>query len=319
MQLKKIFPILIGTLLLLWPALCLAAGGNLTLREGSSGQDAVEVVLSTQEDLTALQFGIYYDADNLELIHVRQGTALQGGLSVINDQEPGAVYFAWATANSVFPGEEAAVLTLSFARKGEGEAQVAFATDFTIEACDENSDIVPITVAVPGIQMPAAADGGEESSPPSQPTPAPQPRPSHGIQLEETELSIEQGQEQELDWEAQDPEAKIQWFSSNERVATVDETGRITAHAPGETTITAMSEDARYYAEAQVVVPEEKEPAGEQIQSEMETLVDPITVTSGTAQTDGLYVWIIILLCLLGLCFVGIWRQKRKKDMHKEK
>ena len=318
MRLKRMLSALIGAIMLLLPAVGHASGGNLVLREGSSGQDTVEIVLSTQEDLAALQFGISYDAEKLELIHVSQGTALQGGLSVINDQEPGAVYFAWATADSVSPGEEAAVLTLSFARKGEGEAQVAFSADFTIEACDENSDLVPITVAVPGIQMPEAT-GSEESNPTPQTTPASQPRPSHGIQLEETELSLEQGQDKDIAFEVQDPEAKIQWFSSNERVATVDENGRITAHAPGETIITAMSEDARYYAEAQVVVPGEKELAGEQIQSEMEILDDPITVTSGTAQTNGLHVWMIILLCLLGLCLVGIWWQKRKKGKHKEK
>ncbi|MFD0713199.1 PQQ-binding-like beta-propeller repeat protein [Paenibacillus sp. GCM10027626] len=79
----------------------------------------------------------------------------------------------------------------------------------------------------------------------------------NGVNLNKTVLKLEAGQSETLQATVAPGDASYQeiaWSSSNDRIAKVDVTGKVTGIAPGTATITATSEEGGYYKQCVVTV-----------------------------------------------------------------
>src|SRR5688572_21559977 len=103
----------------------------------------------------------------------------------------------------------------------------------------------PTTVAILAGALAAAACGGDS---PAGPTPSPGPRPVASVVIAPVQGAVAAGAVRQLlaTPRASDGTAltgrEVTWSSSNNEVAEVDATGRLTAHVSGTATITATSE-----------------------------------------------------------------------------
>lgn len=80
-----------------------------------------------------------------------------------------------------------------------------------------------------------------------------------GVSLDQTKLEIKEGQEARLVATISPIDAtnkNLTWSSSNEKVATVDGYGKVTARSAGTTTITVTTEDGKHTATSEVTVKE---------------------------------------------------------------
>ncbi len=98
-----------------------------------------------------------------------------------------------------------------------------------------------------------------------------------GVSLDESELTLIAGEDKTLTASVEPEDAtdqKVSWSSDNEAAATVDENGKVTAVAAGETTITVTTEDGGYTATCEVTVEEapEETVAVTGVSLELETL-----------------------------------------------
>lgn len=78
-----------------------------------------------------------------------------------------------------------------------------------------------------------------------------------GVTLSDKEFELEEGSNFRLGVQVLPTDAtnkNIHWSSSNDKVATIDEYGIVTAKSAGETTITATTEDGKYTATSKVIV-----------------------------------------------------------------
>lgn len=78
-----------------------------------------------------------------------------------------------------------------------------------------------------------------------------------GVSMDKTTLKLEKGESETLTATINPEDAtnkKVIWTSSKETVATVDATGKVTAVAPGEATITVTTKDGEYKATCTVIV-----------------------------------------------------------------
>lgn len=90
------------------------------------------------------------------------------------------------------------------------------------------------------------------------------------------------------------------WSSSNERVATVDQSGSVTAHAEGEAVIYAISEDGASVTETVVSVGSQQaaESPAPQTDAPVQTdaaQTDAAQVTVAETEDDGPSVWMWLL------------------------
>ncbi|MGG1657972.1 PQQ-binding-like beta-propeller repeat protein [Brevibacillus sp. NRS-1366] len=80
-----------------------------------------------------------------------------------------------------------------------------------------------------------------------------------GVSLNKTKLTLEVGQSETLKASVTPDDASIQdivWSSSANRIATVDDSGKVKGIAPGTATITASAEDGGYFKQCVVTVVE---------------------------------------------------------------
>ena len=81
--------------------------------------------------------------------------------------------------------------------------------------------------------------------------------PAEGVDLDHGKLKLKSGESQALVAEF-DPSdttnTKCYWFSNNEKVATVDESGKVTATGKGKTTVYVITDDGNYYSSCKVEV-----------------------------------------------------------------
>ena len=85
------------------------------------------------------------------------------------------------------------------------------------------------------------------------------------------------------------------WSSSNERVATVDQSGSVTAHAEGETVIYAISEDGTSVTETVVSVGSRRAAESPVPQTDAPVQTDAAQVTVAETEDDGPSVWMWLL------------------------
>ncbi|MFD0681642.1 MULTISPECIES: beta-alanine-activating enzyme beta-propeller domain-containing protein [unclassified Paenibacillus] len=78
-----------------------------------------------------------------------------------------------------------------------------------------------------------------------------------GVSINKTELALKVGQSETLQAAVTPDDATfkdIAWSSNDARIATVDNTGKVTGIAPGKTTITATAENGGYFKQCEVTV-----------------------------------------------------------------
>lgn len=135
-------------------------------------------------------------------------------------------------------------------------------------------------------------------TPVPEPTPTPTPKPPStisvtGISLNSTTATINQGETAQLTatiLPANATNKNVKWTSSDETIATVDATGKVTAIGQGTTTITATTVDGlkKVTATIEVVVPVTgitlNQTTGSLNLGETTTLVETITPTDATNQ-----------------------------------
>ena len=81
--------------------------------------------------------------------------------------------------------------------------------------------------------------------------------PAEGVDLNHGKMKLKPGSSQTLVAEF-DPSdttnTACYWFSNNEKVATVDESGKVTATGKGKTTVYVITDDGNYYSSCKVEV-----------------------------------------------------------------
>ena len=157
------------------------------------------------------------------------------------------------------------------------------------------------------------------------------PDETQSLTMQDEQITIAPGQTQKI--EVVEDKTNLFWSSSDERVATVDENGNVTAHESGTAIITASSEDGTAYASSTVTVntPAEIEkqqkvqntPAGEQEstqeqnQENKETPVPEAEAGSSTNSDEAksektkAAFW-PVLIALLAVCALSIFFINRK-------
>lgn len=168
---------------------------------------------------------------------------------------------------------------------------------------DDNTDesqVPTMQEETPALGNANGADSVQASTPtPGKPSPTPAAarldEESNGLTMTETSLFFSSGESQTLS--VQEDEPILAWSSSDERVATVDDNGTVTAHEEGTALITASNEDGTAYASCAVTVNsavhDEVQPSPEQegsVQSitvqKNDTQEEKATVTPDTAQAE---------------------------------
>lgn len=253
---KRIILAAAAVLLMLLSAAAFAEDAQISIQAGEINEDGtitVSVSVSGDNSIAGAQFALSYDADALELISAKNGAIVRGGISATNDEEPGSVVFIWSTLmGSKQPGE---LIQLTFKPKGAaGSTEIKLDDERTqTMIIDEELNELPYTASAATIFLGDAGTPAPEQS--AAPTPAPEqsadssaapvitPAPSADISMNVGESVA-----------VTPPGNGYVWASSNERVATVDENGNITALADGDATITAISEDGLDIIETQVSI-----------------------------------------------------------------
>ena len=178
--------------------------------------------------------------------------------------------------------------------------------------------------AVEGTVLPAAQDS------------LPQESTAGGLTMTESSLVFDPGETKTL--AVKEDDASVYWSSSDERVATVDESGNVTAHEGGTAIITASSEDGTAYASSTVTVnapaeteepqKEQNTPTGEQDSTQeqnQENKESPIpeadagsNANSDEAKSEESTVafW-PVLIALLAVCALCIFYINKKKRLQR--
>ena len=93
----------------------------------------------------------------------------------------------------------------------------------------------------------------DEPITPNEPEPKPDPTPEVVITLNESEITLQKGEEFQLSATLSEGSGEISWESDNKKVAIVDRTGKVIALTVGEATITARSAEAEAHCLVSVV------------------------------------------------------------------
>lgn len=229
-----------------------------------------------------MQFAVQYDESSLECVSAVQGDMFQNNLApTINTRIPGHVYFAWDSLNEV--EKDGTVMTLRFHRIKQDETAVTF--DFREEFLVADGAFQQIDVTAEGVTIPQAAEQNTETASEAPAQTEERTGSNQGLTMNANRLDLTIGQSEMLS--VLEKTETLYWESSNEAVASV-ENGKVTALAPGEAVITAMTEDGVRYASCYI---------------------------SGTEQKNAASAQGVILLPIGGLMIAafGMWYFKKKK------
>lgn len=310
-NIKKVALALAFAALLLISTLALADDTCIEINNGTLNEDGtitVTVSLSGGTPVAGAQFALSYDADKLELVSTKNGATVSGGISATNDEDEGSVVFIWSTLmGSKQPGE---LLLLTFRPKDGAAGSVEIKLDderTQTMVIDEELNELEYSVQNAVIEL-----GGVSAPTPEQTANAAEPISPIATPAPSADISMGVGESA-----AVTPQGSGYVFSSsNERVATVDENGNITAHEDGEVTITAISEDGSVVEETTVFVGEQSSANDNTHETAAPTATaDTVENTSGVTVADyekdrpsGLLYMLLIaaILSLVALIYAAI-------------
>lgn len=294
---KRMLAALVAAAVLLMGTAALAEDTKINISAGevdADGTITVTVSLAGGTSVAGAQFALDYDETMLELVKVKNGAIVSGGISATNDEEPGSIIFIWSTLmGSKQPGE---LLKLTFRPKDGAHGSTEIKLDNALTETmiiDEELNELAYTEGSATLKLASAANtpaptvAPEQSAQPTQ-APAVTANPDADVTMgigQNTTISGGSG---------------TIWSSSNERVATVDQSGNVTAHAEGETVIYAISEDGTSVTETVVSVGSRQagESPAQQTQAPVQTdaaKTDTAQVTVAETEDDGPSAWMWLL------------------------
>ena len=239
---KRAFAALVAAALLFAGAAALAEDTQININAGDMNEDGtitVTVSLSGGADVAGAQFALDYDENMLELVKVKNGAMTTGGISATNDEQPGRIIFIWSTLmDGKQPGE---LLKLTFRPKDGARGSTAIKLD---DACTETMIIDNSLNELTYTESPAKLELAPAAQTANEPTASPAVTAPT-----DADIAMNVGQSTSIAGES-----GTIWSSSNERVATVDENGNVTAHAEGEAVIYGISGDSTDVTETVVAV-----------------------------------------------------------------
>ena len=248
-SIKKFEAVLLSILMVLSMTPAAAAEGSepiLSINDIESlsqGENAV-VSLSLSnlpEGLYMLQTAVEYDAEKLKIISADTGDIFTtAGPATVNTTVPGMIYLNWDSTSQQIT-EDCVLLNMTFATISEEPCDTVVKvseTEDCILANWENS-FTPVTKAgtihITGYQ-----------------------KLLNGISLNQTELALEKGGTSELrvilDPADTTETPEFIWSSTNEQIAKVDQSGKVTAVSGGNAVVSVKTSDGRFSAECAVTV-----------------------------------------------------------------
>lgn len=217
----------------------------------NTGLASASVSLGGGGEICAVQFTVCYDAQRLSLTGASSGSALDGNTApTINTNEAGAVVFVW---DSLVPIKSSGpLLSLQFTQTGASGAETPVwinTADYIIVA---DAQLNELTMETPPAVMVGAGDSAGQSNQNSPSDGSLQSGSNSGITLNHSDMRLSPGKTAAL--AVEDYDGALDWTSSNEAVATVDENGVVTAHGSGTAIITAHTADGTAFAICVVTV-----------------------------------------------------------------
>ena len=297
-KLKRIITALLAAAVLFTGAVAFAEDTNINISAAEPNEDGtitVTVSLQGGENVAGAQFALEYDDSALELVKTKNGAMTSGGLTATNDQNPGSVIFVWAAIMG--SKESGELLKLTFRPKdgASGSTEIKLDKEAS-EIIIVNEDLNELTFSESSAEISLGASAGADTQ---GETAAPVSTPEPGAS--DADISIQVGQSTSV---AGETETGIVWSSGNDRIATVDENGNITALAEGETVIYGVSEDGSSVTETTIYVAagETADTADTAGTTETETIVgnvDESTVTiAETQEKSGVSTWVYVIIAL---------------------
>lgn len=183
---------------------------------GSTDTAQYTVVLPRNSYICSLEFWVTYDPDKLTL---SEKTNLRG--TYVNEPETGTVKLTMADPQAIV--DELELLTLTFQAKAGVEGDAVIRTEFKVCGGDQDNDLPftnpsdqTITITKPVV-------------------------PAEGITVTPEAATVERGQTTTLtaSLEPTNATSEVTWSSSDETIATVDQSGVVTGVKAGPATITA--------------------------------------------------------------------------------
>ena len=376
---KTIFALLLAIVLMSTTEINAAAEeSRLLCRVVSQKDHEYDVIaeLSGNNRIAMMQFCIYYDSEKLSCSGIEVGTIFQGNLApTINAQIPGEIALSWDSLTSL--QSEGTLLLLHMQLLGDESASLSFGTDDECVFADE--DFTPINISCIGCRIektPIATVVNTTENPSTSDAPLPQdttitfltPDPkavatpdaeqyilenqNESLTLSEGEsngLTLPEGQvvihiSETFPMAIQEDETNLVWSSSNERIATVDANGVVSAHEEGTAIITVSTEEGLDYASCAVKV-ERDNTAGEAAAAEAQEIPqekaddilqplqkqenllttdneEPIASrktksSSGVYKSDGLFIAAVFFGIVIVLLIIRAGVHHRKNDNRK--
>ena len=282
---KRILAALVAAAVLLMGTAALAEDTKINISAGEAGADGtitVTISLSGDTSVAGAQLALDYDETMLELVNVKNGAIVSGGI------------FIWSTLmGSKQPGE---LLKLTFRPKEGAHGSTEIKLDNALTETmiiDEELNELAYTEGSATLELASATN-----------TPAPTAAPEQRAQTTQApaatanpnaDVTMDIGQNTTISGGS-----GTIWSSSNERVATVDQSGSVTAHAEGEAVIYAISEDGTSVTETVVSVGSQQaaESPAPQTDAPVQTdaaQTDAAQVTVAETEDDGPSVWMWLL------------------------
>ena len=276
---KRILAALVAAAVLLIGTAALAEDTKINISAGEAGADGtitVTISLSGDTSVAGAQLALDYDETMLELVNVKNGAIVSGGISATNDEEPGSVIFIWSTLmGSKQPGE---LLKLTFRPKEGAHGSTEIKLDNALTETmiiDEELNELAYTEGSATLELASATN-----------TPA----PTAATANPNADVTMDIGQNTTISGGS-----GTIWSSSNERVATVDQSGSVTAHAEGEAVIYAISEDGTSVTETVVSVGSQQAAESPAPQTDAPVQTDAAQVTVAETEDDGPSAWMWLL------------------------
>lgn len=286
---KRILAALVAAAVLLMGTAALAEDTKINISAGEAGADGtitVTVSLSGDTSVAGAQLALDYDETMLELVNVKNGAIVSGGISATNDEEPGSVIFIWSSLmGSKQPGE---LLKLTFRPKEGAHGSTEIKLDNALTETmiiDEELNELAYTEGSATLELASATNTPAPTAAPEQSTQAPAATANPNA-----DVTMDIGQNTTISGGS-----GTIWSSSNERVATVDQSGSVTAHAEGEAVIYAISEDGTSVTETVVSVGSQQAAESPAPQTDAPVQTDAAQVTVAETEDDGPSVWMWLL------------------------
>ena len=290
---KRILAALVAAAVLLMGTAALAEDTKINISAGEAGADGtitVTISLSGDTSVAGAQLALDYDETMLELVNVKNGAIVSGGISATNDEEPGSVIFIWSTLmGSKQPGE---LLKLTFRPKEGAHGSTEIKLDNALTETmiiDEELNELAYTEGSVTLELASATNTPAPTAAPEQSAQTTQ-APAAATANPNADVTMDIGQNTTISGGS-----GTIWSSSNERVATVDQSGSVTAHAEGEAVIYAISEDGTSVTETVVSVGSRQAAGAPEQQTQAPVQTDAAQVTVAETEDDGPSVWMWLL------------------------